>query len=185
MRVIPKLLAVIAIAAFSSAVQAADAPAGFWTTPTVHGYGKIHNLPEASYRPQADQTYRIVFSITQAAKSPTSVNTALDHVARTVNLYTAAGVPLDHLKFVAVVSGPATPLVLDDAQYRTAYGVANPNLELIAELKKAGVDVAVCGQAVAEHEFQYDWVDKSVTLALSALTTVTTLEHQGYSLLQL
>ena len=185
MRVTPKLLAVIAIAALSSAVQAADSPADFWTTPTVHGYGKIHNLPEAAYRPQADQTYRIVFSITQASKSPASVNAALDHVARTVNLYTAAGVPLDHLSFVAVVSGPATPLVLNDAQYRTAYGVANPNLALIAELRTAGVDVAVCGQAVAEHKFQYDWVDKSVALALSALTTVTTLEHQGYSLLQL
>ena len=113
------------------------------------------------------------------------MNVALDHVARTVNLYTAAGVPLDHLKFVAVVSGPATPLVLNDAQYRAAYGVANPNLPLVAELRKAGVDVAVCGQAVAEHEFQYDWVDKGITLSLSALTTVTTLEHQGYSLLQL
>ena len=55
----------------------------------------------------------------------------------------------------------------------------------VAELRKAGVDVAVCGQAVAEHEFQYDWVDKGITLSLSALTTVTTLEHQGYSLLQL
>ncbi len=185
MRVIPKLLAVIAIAALSSAAHAAGAQADFWTTPTVHGYGKIHYLPDAAYRPQADQTYRIVFSITQASKSPASVNAALDHVARTVNLYAAAGVPLDHLKFVAVVSGAATPLVLNDAQYRTHYDVANPNLALIAELKKAGVDVAVCGQAVAEHEFQYDWVDKSVTLSLSALTTVTTLEHQGYSVLQL
>jgi intracellular sulfur oxidation DsrE/DsrF family protein len=45
------------------------------------------------------------------------------------------------------------------------------------------VDVSVCGQAVAEHDFQYDWVDKSVTLALSGLTTVTTLEHQGYDLM--
>ena len=185
MRVIPKLLAVIAIAACSSAVQAADTPADFWTTPTVQGYGKIHYLPDAAYRPQADQNYRIVFSITSPSKSPESVNVALDHVARTVNLYTAAGVPLDHLKFVAVVSGPATPLVLNDAQYRAAYGVANPNLHLVAELRKAGVAVAVCGQAVAEHEFQYDWVDKAITLSLSALTTVTTLEHQGYSLMQL
>jgi intracellular sulfur oxidation DsrE/DsrF family protein len=181
---IQKLLAVAAFVACSSAAQAADTAAGFWTTPTVQGYGKIHYLPNSAYRPQADQTYRIVFSITQGAKSPASVNPGLDHVARSVNLYAAAGVPLSHLKFVAVVSGPATPLVLNAAQYRTAYGVANPNLPLVAELRKAGVDVAVCGQAVAENKFQYDWVDKSITLSLSALTTVTTLEHQGYSLLQ-
>ena len=79
----------------------------------------------------------------------------------------------------------ATPLALDNAQYRAAYKVDNPNLPLIAELKRAGVDFAVCGQAVAEHGFQYEWIDKGVTLALSALTTITDLEHDGYVLMPL
>jgi intracellular sulfur oxidation DsrE/DsrF family protein len=47
------------------------------------------------------------------------------------------------------------------------------------------VDVAVCGQAVAEHDYAYDAVDSHVTLALSALTTVTVLEQKGYALLPL
>ncbi|GLQ49221.1 DsrE family protein [Dyella flava] len=169
----------------SVAAVAADQPAGFWATPTIAGYGKIHYLPNAAYKPVADQTYKIVFSLTQGAKSPDQVNPSLDHVARTVNLYVAAGVPLDHLKFVAVAAGAATPLVLNDAQYRAAYGIPNPNLPLIAKLRAAGVDVAVCGQAVAEHQFQYGWVDPHVTLSLSALTTITTLEHQGYGLMQM
>ena len=157
----------------------------FWQTPVIHGYGKIHILPGAAYQPQAGQTYKVVFSLTKAPKSPGEVNPALDHVARTVNLYASAGVPLDHLKFVAVAAGPATALALDNAHYRSAYGVENPNLPLIAQLKKAGVDVVVCGQAVAEHDYQYDWIDKSVTVALSALTTITTLEHDGYALMSL
>ena len=169
----------------SVAAAAADQPAGFWSTPATTGYGKIHYLPDAAYKPVTDQTYKIVFALSQAPKSPDMVNPALDHVARTVNLYVAAGAPLSHLKFVAVASGAATPLVLNDAQYRAAYGVANPNLPLIEKLRKAGVDVAVCGQAVAENQFQYGWVDAHVTLALSALTTITTLEHQGYDLLQM
>jgi len=162
-----------------------EQPAGFWSTPTISGYGKIHYLPNAAYQPAANQTYRIVFALTQASKSPKDVNPALDHVARTVNLYVASGVPIDHLKFVAVAYGAATPLVLNDTQYRAAYGVANPNLPLIEKLRNAGVDVAVCGQAVAEHNFQYNWVDQHVTVALSGLTTVTTLEQQGYSLFQM
>ncbi|MGH8210148.1 MAG: DsrE family protein, partial [Steroidobacteraceae bacterium] len=81
--------------------------------------------------------------------------------------------------------GQATPIALNDDRYKAAYGMTNPNLALIALLRKAGVDVAVCGQAVAEHEFQYDWIDSSVTLALAALTTITTLEQQGYSLMPL
>ena len=185
MRYVNMLVAVALLAVGAPAVKAADAGQGFWVTPTIPGYGKMHPLPRAAYKPSAGQTYRIVFALTASAKTPAEVNPALDRVARTVNLYVASGVPLRRLKFVAVAYGPATPLALDDAQYRAAYGIPNPNLPLIALLRKAGVDVAVCGQAVAEHKFQYDWVDPSVTLALSALTTITSLEQQGYHLMPL
>jgi intracellular sulfur oxidation DsrE/DsrF family protein len=178
----PTLFAATALAILYSANSCGEQPEGFWTTPTITGYGRIHYLPRAAYRPQADQTYKVVFALTQGAKDPTAVNPGLWHVARAVNLYTAAGVALSHLKFVAVASGAATPLVLDDARYRAIFGIPNPNLLLIEKLRAAGVDVSVCGQAVAEHKYPYDWVDKHVTLTLSALTTVTTLEHQGYEL---
>jgi len=145
----------------------------------------MHALPQAAYQPDRNASYKVVFSLTKASDKPGEVNPALDRVARTVNLYVSAGVPLGHLKFVAIAYGPATPIALNDEQYRKKYGVANPNLPVIAELRKAGVDVAVCGQAVAEHDFQYDWVDSHVTLALSALTTISELQQKGYALLPL
>jgi intracellular sulfur oxidation DsrE/DsrF family protein len=183
---ITTLLAATVVAFASVAAHAAgDEPAGFWTTPTIQGYGPIHNLPDSAFRPQPGHTYKVVFSLTQESKDPTKVNGGLDHVARTVNLYVASGVPLSKLKFVAVASGGATPLALDNVHYMAAYGVPNPNLPLIEELKKAGVTVAVCGQAVAEHHFGYDWINADVTLALSGLTTVTTLEQEGYGLMPL
>jgi len=169
---------------FGTVATAADTPAAtpFWITPTIPGAGKIHPLPHAAYQPNPGQTYKVVFLATKAGAKPTDVNPGLDHVARAVNLYVAAGVPLNHLKFVAIMAGPATAAALDNAHYMQKFGVDNPNLHLIAELRKAGVDVAVCGQAVAEANFQYDWVAHDVTLALSALVTVTSLEHQGYGL---
>jgi intracellular sulfur oxidation DsrE/DsrF family protein len=176
--------ALVALASVSAHAAPAD-PAGFWTTPTIQGYGNIHYLPNGAFKPQPGHTYKVVFAMTQGAAQPDKVNPALDHVARTVNLYVAAGVPLGKLKFVGVAYGAATPLALDDAHYQSAYGVPNPNLPLIAELKKAGVTIAICGQAVAEHHFQYDWIDPDVTLALSGLTAVTTLEQQGYALMPL
>lgn len=179
------ILAAVALLTAGAGAKAAEGGQGFWVTPAIAGYGKMHPLPRAAYKPAAGQTYRVVFALTAAAKSPATVNPALERVARTVNLYVASGVPLRHLRFVAVAYGPATPLALDDAHYRAMYGIPNPNLPLIALLRKAGVDVAVCGQAVAEHKFQYDWVDSSVTLALSALTTITSLEQQGYHLMPL
>ncbi|WP_414447018.1 DsrE family protein [Burkholderia sp. 22PA0099] len=181
-------LAVAALASGLSSAAGAQQPndtRDFWTTPAISGYGPIHDLPDAAFKPDPNQSYRIVFALTQGAKSPDKVNPALDHVARTVNLYAAAGVPLSHLKFVAVAYGEATPSMLDDTHYRSVYGVANPNLPLIALLKRAGLTIAVCGQAVAEHHYAYDWISPEVTLALSGLTTVTTLETQGYALMPL
>jgi intracellular sulfur oxidation DsrE/DsrF family protein len=186
MNKIRTFLAAFAVTLASVSAHAAPAdPAGFWTTPTIQDYGKMHNLPNGTFKPQPGHTYKVVFAMTQAAAQPDEVNPALDHVARTVNLYAASGVPLAKLKFVAVAYGAATPLALDDAHYREAYGVPNPNLPLIVQLKKAGVTIAVCGQAVAEHHFQYDWINADVTLALSALTTITTLQQQGYALMPL
>jgi intracellular sulfur oxidation DsrE/DsrF family protein len=68
---------------------------------------------------------------------------------------------------------------------KPAVSPTGPNLDLIRKLRNAGVDVAVCGQAVAEHQDQYAWIAPEVTLALSALTTITTLEHRGYVLMPL
>ena len=93
--------------------------------------------------------------------------------------------PLDHLKFVAVLHGAATAAALDNAHYKQQFGVDNPNLEIIRKLRAAGTDVAVCGQAMAEHHFQYEWIAPNVTLALSALTTITVLENEGYALMSL
>jgi intracellular sulfur oxidation DsrE/DsrF family protein len=186
MRSTLKTLGMSLLIATSLAAHAAgDDAQGFWSTPTIHNYGKIHYMPDSAFKPNPKRSYKIVFSLTQASKTPDEVNPALDRVARTVNLYVAAGVPLSHLKFVAVAYGAATQLALDDAHYRLKFGTPNPNLPLIAELKEAGITVAVCAQAVAEHDFKYDWLSNDVTLALSGLTTVTTLESDGYVLMPL
>ncbi len=180
-------LLTLLLGGFAVSAQQADAPPppGFWVTPAIQGFGKIHELPQAAYQPEPSKTYRIVFALTKGSKDASEVNPSLDHVARAVNLYVASGVALTHLKFVAIAYGEATPLALDDAHYRAKFGVPNPNLALTAELRKAGIAVAVCGQAVAEHHIDYAWIDKSVTVALSGLTTVTTLEQAGYSLMPL
>jgi intracellular sulfur oxidation DsrE/DsrF family protein len=161
----------------------ADTPA--MESPGIAGEGAIHPLPQAAYQPQKDASYKVVFSITKAGDSPKDVSPSLLRVARTVNLYASAGVPLGHLKFVAVAYGPATGTMLDDEHYKDKYGVPNPNLSLIHKLRAAGVDVAVCGQAVLENKFEYPWISKDVTVALSALTTITVLQQQGYALMPL
>src|SRR5579864_4559866 len=134
MRGITSLMAATLLAVSAAALADEPAAGDFWTTPTIAGFGRMHPLPHAAYQHDPSKTYHIVFSLSKAGGKPDEVSPSLDRVARTVNLYVAAGVPLSHLKFVAIASGDATGVVLDDAHYKTTFGVSNPNLPLIAAL---------------------------------------------------
>lgn len=141
--------------------------------------------PDSQYVPDKQEQYKIVFNLTKGVDDPTTINPSLNRVARTVNLYVASGVPLENLTLVAVVSSDAAPLVLAEEHYQQQFGVANPNLSLIDQLQRAGVKLTVCAQSVNGKPYSRDWVYPPVGLALSALTTVTLLQHQGYALLPL
>ncbi|MBM7128986.1 DsrE family protein [Dyella mobilis] len=156
----------------------------FWTNPSISGYGKIHLLPRSAYQPPPDRVYHVVFAISAKSSEPGIVNPSLEQVARAVNLYVASGVTVEQLRFVAIAYGTATPITLNDLQHEAIFGMKNPNLPLIEELGDAGVDVAVCGQSVAIHNYGFDWIDGSVTIALSAVTTISSLQQKGYALVQ-
>lgn len=158
---------------------------GFWHNPVIQGAGQVHALPDAAYQPDPDATYKIVFGMTVGSKDPAKVNPAVEHVARLVNLYADAGVPMDHLKIVAVAGGPATIIALDNEHYKDRFGTDNPNLPIISELEKQGVEIAVCGQSAAAMGIKYDWISPDITLTLSAMTTLIELQKQGYALIAL
>lgn len=102
-------------------------------------------------------------------------------MARAVNVFVSAGVPVKNLKFVAILHGPATPAALDNAAYKKKYGVDNPNIPLISALRKAGVHVDVCGQALADNGFAHSSINKEVRIDLSALATTVIYGDMGYA----
>lgn len=162
-------------------------PADFWSTPAIEGYGKIHYVDAPAFKPGtvAGLSNKIVFQINRSEGDIRQPNLGLERVARVTNLYYAAGVPLDQLKFVVSINSDAVPAALNNAQFHKAYGVDNPNLKLIDELKKAGVEVSICDQSVAFHNLQRDWIDRRVTHTISSGTTVATLQNAGYAFLML
>ena len=187
MKPLRHLILSTALLAATTAVLADEKLAGgeLWETPAVVGVGKVHPLPQAAYRPTQQETYSVVFAITRPAEAPSEINPSLRHVARMVNLYTSAGVPLSHLRFVAVIYDGAIDATLDDAHYRQKYGLGNPNLALIRTLRAAGIDVAAGGQSLDQDQDRTDWLAPGVTLALSGMTAITDLEHLGYVLMPL
>lgn len=169
----------------ASRIDPVSDPAGFWSTPAIEGYGKMHYEADVAYKPNVNDSNKIVFQITKAENGPNDPNLGLERVARVVNLYVASGVPVEKLKFVVSVTGDGTPAMLNNQQYHKLFGMDNPNLKLIAALREKGVDVSVCDQSVAFHHFKSEWIDQSVTHALSSPTTVSTLENQGYAFLSM
>ena len=162
-------------------------PADFWSTPAIEGYGKIHYVDTPAFKPgtTAGLSNKIVFQINHNDGDIRKPNLGLERVARVTNLYYAAGVPLDQLKFVVSINGDAVSSALNNDQFSKAYGVDNPNLKLISELKKAGVQVTICDQSVAFHKLDRNWIDPMVTHTISSGTTVATLENSGYAFLML
>ena len=155
-----------------------------WSNPVIKGYGKIVPLPNAAMQPDKNADYKIVFNL-QTGGDPDKVNLSLERVARAVNLFASAGVPQSHLHLVVVIHGTATPIVLDSAHYQEKFKLENPNIALIDALEKAGVKVAVCGQALAGNKFPQEWVYPKIENTLSAITDIVILEKKGYVLIPL
>jgi len=167
------------------AVMSSVVSAGVTTQqPVIAGYGKITPVEGAAERPDRSLRYRVLFNVTKAASSPDKVNPSLEKVARFLNLLGADNVRPAQGDVVVIVHGPATPIIAENGAYATKTGAAaNPNLALIAELKRAGVSVRVCSQALIGNGIARTTVDKTVEVDVSALTTMATLQIRGWALI--
>ena len=113
--------------------------------PVIPKVGGVAPLPDAAEQPRKGA--KVVFEITADAR-PADLNKGVERVARLLNLYGSAGLKASDVKIAMVMHGEATKSALSDAAYKERFGVErNPNLAVIAELRKAGVEVFVCGQA--------------------------------------
>ncbi len=147
--------------------------------PIIPKHGGVLPRPKAVEQPRAGA--KVVFDATADAK-PADVNKGLDRVARLLNLYGVAGLKAQDVKITIVLHGEATKSVLNDTAYKARFQVdENPNLPLIRELQKAGVEVLVCGQALNYKGFPDGEVTDGVPIAAAALTVVVNKQTDGYS----
>jgi intracellular sulfur oxidation DsrE/DsrF family protein len=61
--------------------------------------------------------------------------------------------------------------------------VANPNLKVLAELKKAGVEIFVCGQNLAHENIDPKIISPDVAVASAAQIVLMTYQNDGYALM--
>lgn len=148
--------------------------------PAVAGFGAITPLPQAANRPAPGAPVRALFEISSDAPGPGGVNRSLDKVARFLNLLASAGVEPHQAQVTVIVHGPATPLVMSDDAYRDRFGSGNPHGPLVDALQQAGVELHVCGQALAGQGIAADAVAPGIIVDLSAITTLVLLQQEGW-----
>jgi len=147
--------------------------------PIIANVGGVVLLPKAAEQPRKGA--KVVFDITADAK-PADVNKGLERVARLLNLYGSAGLKASDVNVAVVLHGDATKSVLSDDVYQAKFGTdKNPNLAVIGDLQKAGVEVFVCGQALAYKGFKERDVGKGISVAVAALTVVINRQTDGYA----
>lgn len=154
------------------------------SNPLIKDFGSVFAVPFAIEKPNPTLQYKILVDVNTAAEKPEVINENLEAAAKVVNLHILGGVPEKNLKVVLVVHGAAAFNLMNNEAYRQKYAVDNPNLPLITALHKAGVKVFVCGQTIIKRNIDQQKLAPEVTVALSAITTITNYSINGYTVLK-
>lgn len=152
--------------------------------PIVKGFGGIYEIPDATERPDGSLEYRILVDLTSPSEDNKQISRFVDNIARMMNLHGLAGVSKDRLKVKVIVHGGGIFALLNDENYKKRFEVDNPNLKVFEAVEAAGAEVIVCGQSLIARNLKTSDLWPGVTIAHSALTTITTYVPKGYILLK-
>lgn len=150
--------------------------------PRIAGHGAVVQLADAAHQPRPGT--KLIIDITKGSK-PEELNSAIEKVAKYLNIYAAGGAEPAAAEFAVIFHGDATLAVLNPDAYREEFGKENPNLELLHKLHEAGVELYVCGQTLISKGSSPDDVAVFVDTAVSALTVVVNLQADGYAFVPL
>jgi intracellular sulfur oxidation DsrE/DsrF family protein len=173
-----KMFAVLIATVVGTAAQ--WPPAKSPVVPQADGYVEI---PNVALPPNKDTKYQAIFDATHPANKATQLVPALNMAGSELNAIAAAKVPVSNAKFAVVFHGPAVDGILDNDHYKAKFGTDNPNLNVIAEMKKQGVEFFVCGQYLAGEKIDPKTLTPDVTVAADALLVLMQYQNKGYALM--
>jgi intracellular sulfur oxidation DsrE/DsrF family protein len=152
--------------------------------PLVKDFGSVYEVPFAVEKPNPKLQYKILVDVNSASEKPEIINEGIENVAKILNLHILGGVPEKNLQVVLVVHGAAAVNLMNNSSYQQKFAVNNPNLPLIAALGQAGVKIFICGQTILKRNIDYHQLAPEVTVALSAITTITNYSIKGFTVLK-
>lgn len=146
--------------------------------PKIQEHGGVFRISGQPELPQKGS--KIVVDVTTGDQDG-GVNKGFARAARFVNLLTMGGD--SSYQMAIVLHGSATKEALSDEAYTKLFGNANPNRALIRQLRDAGVEILVCGQALTHAGYDPAQAAAEVKVALSAATALINRQMKGFAYL--
>ncbi len=178
-----KWLAAFALSAILAAPAGAASlpPPAAPVIPQAFGYVAV---PGAAIKPDKTHVYRVIFSATAGAAKPDALVPAILMAGTELNVLVANSLKLSNAAYVIDFHGPNAIIgLLDNAHYRQKFGIDNPNLPVLAELKNAGVQLYVCSQEMLATGTAFNTITPDVTVASDGLIVLATFQNRGYAFL--
>lgn len=151
------------------------------TGPVIMSGGSSFPVPNATFRVPTDLVYKVAWDVHIGSSKPDQKNERFEVPARFLNQSVEIGVPRENIRLAIVVHGTAGEEVLNNAEYRARKGTDNPNIPLLEEMSKAGVQIILCGQTAAARKLTADKILPFVLVAPSAAWAHAVLLRQGYT----
>ena len=181
-RIAPILALVFTVVAPLVVAPARAADAESAPIPSIKSGDPYVAVPGATKLASNKRVYRVVFDARRGAGKPDELVPAINMASSEINTLAAHGVPRKNVKFAIVFhTAPANDGLLDNAHYRAKFGVDNPNLKVLTELKAAGVGLYVCGQELLADKVPMDAVSHDVTVVEDGLVTIIEFQNDGYA----
>ena len=149
--------------------------------PVIKDFGGVYDVRDAIDKPDPKIDYKIVVEAEGAIEHPDSIYRPFENISRMYNLHVFGGVPRNHLHLDVVIFFKATFVILNNEAYRKKFGIDNPNLKIIEEMKQAGINLYACGQSVTGLGIDPKTVNPNFQVVLSRATTVSTRQMKGYA----
>jgi len=140
-------------------------------------------IKDAKIQPDKNRIYKAVYDATKTAKDSSQILPALNMAGSELNALGVCNIPVSHARFAVVFHGAAINGILDNYHYKQKYGIDNPNLKVLGELRKAGVQLFVCGQNLLAENIEFKAVSPDVAVASDALIVLMAFQNDGYALM--
>lgn len=131
---------------------------------------------------QKTKDIKAVYQISDLAEHE-GVHKGLFYARKVLGGYAKLGVPASELDLRLVYHSAALPALLKDPAYQRLTGKSdpNPNIDLIAELIKAGVHIEICSDTMRQKDVQPADLLPGINIVPAAFPRLIDLQATGYS----